>query len=98
MKIIKSIVLTKKKILCLIWGIAALAFAVHISPPAIQSVFHVAESERKLPIYCVDTQEQKVSISFDAAWGAYQKVRRCFLWKMLLQEGREYMQEYQKRI
>ena len=56
MKIIKSIVLTKKKILCLIGGIAALAFAVHIAPPAIQSVFHVAESERKLPIYCVDTQ------------------------------------------
>lgn len=25
--------------------------------------------EKKLPIYCVDTSEKKISISFDAAWG-----------------------------
>ena len=24
---------------------------------------------KELPIYCVDTQEPKISISFDAAWG-----------------------------
>lgn len=24
---------------------------------------------RKLPIYCVSTDEKKVSLSFDAAWG-----------------------------
>ena len=24
---------------------------------------------RELPIYCVDTDEKKISISFDAAWG-----------------------------
>ncbi len=29
-----------------------------------------AEAERKLPIYCVETDEKKVAISFDAAWGA----------------------------
>jgi len=28
-----------------------------------------SESEKELPIYCVDTDEKKVSISFDAAWG-----------------------------
>lgn len=28
------------------------------------------QSERKLPIYCVDCPEKKVSLSFDAAWGA----------------------------
>ncbi len=27
-------------------------------------------SKRSLPIYCVDTQEKKISISFDCAWGA----------------------------
>lgn len=27
-------------------------------------------STRKVPIYCVDTQEKQVAISFDAAWGA----------------------------
>ena len=28
-----------------------------------------AQGERKLPIYCVDTKEKKVALSFDAAWG-----------------------------
>lgn len=27
-------------------------------------------AKKKLPIYCVDTPEKKVAISFDAAWGA----------------------------
>lgn len=26
--------------------------------------------DKELPIYCVDTEEKKISISFDAAWGA----------------------------
>ena len=26
--------------------------------------------DRELPIYCVDTEEKKVALSFDAAWGA----------------------------
>lgn len=67
MKIIKSIVVTKKKIACLVGGIAAAAIALQMIPPAVQSVFHVAEAERKLPIYCVDTPESKIAISFDAA-------------------------------
>ena len=25
--------------------------------------------DRELPIYCVDTQEKKVALSFDGAWG-----------------------------
>lgn len=28
-----------------------------------------ANSDRKLPIYCVDRQDKKISLSFDAAWG-----------------------------
>lgn len=27
------------------------------------------KNERRLPIYCVDTEEKKVALSFDAAWG-----------------------------
>lgn len=27
-------------------------------------------NERMIPIYCVDTEEKKVAISFDAAWGS----------------------------
>ena len=30
----------------------------------------LGETIRKVPIYSVETQEQKVAISFDAAWGA----------------------------
>lgn len=32
--------------------------------------FASANLDRKLPIYCVETDEPKVSVSFDAAWGA----------------------------
>ena len=36
------------------------------------SAVTVAKAERDLPIYCVDKGEEKIiSISFDAAWGAY---------------------------
>lgn len=27
---------------------------------------------RELPIYCVETDEKKVALSFDAAWAAYE--------------------------
>jgi polysaccharide deacetylase family sporulation protein PdaB len=42
------------------------------APPAARTVFntYAAAKDRKLPIYSVDTPEKKVSISFDAAWGA----------------------------
>lgn len=29
----------------------------------------VADSDRKLPIYCVDRDDNKIALSFDAAWG-----------------------------
>lgn len=43
--------------------------------PIVQSAFFnesvtVTAAKKKLPIYCVDTYEKKVAISFDAAWGA----------------------------
>ncbi len=34
----------------------------------VMSVFK--KEERLIPIYCVDTEEKKLSISFDAAWGS----------------------------
>ena len=33
-------------------------------------VYLTATAPRKLPIYCVDRQDNKIAISFDAAWGA----------------------------
>ncbi len=32
-------------------------------------ILAVMNKDRQLPIYCVDTEEKKISISFDAAWG-----------------------------
>ncbi len=34
------------------------------------TIFTTAQADKKLPIYCVDTAEPKIAISFDAAWGA----------------------------
>lgn len=35
---------------------------------SVLSVFK--KNERIIPIYCVDTEEKKIAISFDAAWGS----------------------------
>lgn len=36
----------------------------------------ISSSGRKLPIYCVNTEEPKIALSFDAAWGEGQ------MWKI----------------
>ena len=40
------------------------------------SVSIFANQNRKLPIYCVQTDKKQVAISFDAAWGNSKKVQR----------------------
>lgn len=35
----------------------------------VTSVFSNRISNKELPIYCVDTPEKKIALSFDAAWG-----------------------------
>ena len=72
MKFIKTIHINKKIVgFTLLGGLLLLSAALSL-PPAIQRVSAVvsANGERKLPIYCVQTEEPKVSVSFDAAWGA----------------------------
>lgn len=55
-------------------GIQALAlficilFAVHLGDIAIE--VNSSYGDRELPIYSVSTEDKKISISFDAAWGA----------------------------
>lgn len=63
-------VITKKQIM---WCMSAL-LAVVIA--AVGSVATFANSDRKLPIYCVETDKKQVAISFDAAWGNSKKVQR----------------------
>ena len=67
----KKIEIKKKGIGVVITGVCLLGL-VFLLPPAAERVssFASANLERKLPIYCVQTDEPKVSVSFDAAWGA----------------------------
>ncbi|HWT73212.1 MAG TPA: polysaccharide deacetylase family protein [Mobilitalea sp.] len=44
-----------------------IGFGIKVLPGAI--TVSSTGSKRDLPIYCVDTQERKVALSFDAAWG-----------------------------
>jgi len=47
----------------------ALCIVVAVAVAVIGSVTISANTERLLPIYCVETDKKQVAISFDAAWG-----------------------------
>lgn len=69
--IIKTFKLSPKNILIAFALAITAAVAVKAAPPAAKAVFSVASnSERLLPIYCVETEKSQIAISFDAAWGA----------------------------
>lgn len=69
--IIKTFKLSPKNIFIAFALAITAAVAVKAAPPAAKAVFSVASnSERLLPIYCVETEKPQVAISFDAAWGA----------------------------
>lgn len=59
----KFIVLTKKHVIA-----AAAALVVTVAAVA-ASVGVFAKTDRKLPIYCVQSTSKQVALSFDAAWG-----------------------------
>ena len=72
MKRFKAIHISKKMLGSLaLAGLLFLSAAVSF-PPAMIKVANIlsADAERKLPIYCVQTDAPKISVSFDAAWGA----------------------------
>lgn len=69
--IIKTFKFSPKKILIAFALAVTAAVAVKAAPPTAKAVFSVASnSQRLLPIYCVETEKPQVAISFDAAWGA----------------------------
>lgn len=65
----RCLVITKKQLMFSICLFLALTIAV------IGSVSVFANSDRLLPIYCVETEKKQVAISFDAAWGNAKKVQ-----------------------
>lgn len=39
--------------------------------PTVTTVFRIVQAtKKKLPVYCVETPDKKIAVSFDAAWGA----------------------------
>ena len=72
MQIFKAVHLRKKYIWGIVAAVAVLAAGSHILPPTAEkaAAMLTGEAKRELPIYCVETDEKKVAISFDAAWGA----------------------------
>ena len=65
------IVIKKSHIIfCLLMIFCISILAVQQNGTAYASVFFNKQPSRLVPVYQVETQEQKVAISFDAAWGA----------------------------
>lgn len=59
----KCLIITKKQLMFAICLVLALTITV------ISSISAFANSDRLLPIYCVETDKKQIAISFDAAWG-----------------------------
>lgn len=59
----KFFVITKKHLTY------ATVFVLLLTVALVASVSVFANSDRKLPIYCVETEKKQIAISFDAAWG-----------------------------
>lgn len=69
----KFLIITKKQIMLSICAVIAVTAVV------IGSVTAFANNDRKLPIYCVETDKKQVAISFDAAWGNSKMVQNIKL-------------------
>lgn len=65
-----KVIMLKKAVLATVVGVLVFfsAFALNLSGIPVSSAY--LSLNRKLPVYSVKTDENKVSISFDAAWGA----------------------------
>ena len=59
----KCIVITKKQLML------AICIVLSLSVIILGSVSVFANTNRLLPIYCVETNKKQIAISFDAAWG-----------------------------
>ena len=65
----KFLIIRKKHI------VLALSMVLITAVMVLGSVSIFANSNRLLPIYCVETDKKQVAISFDAAWGNTKKVQ-----------------------
>ena len=65
-----KILILKKTILTIMVGVVIFftTFLLNLGAVNVSSAYSV--TNRKLPIYCVATNEKKIAITFDAAWSA----------------------------
>ena len=68
MKKFHYIIIGKRFCICAVAAVILLAFTA-FTAAGFDKTLTTAGTDRKLPIYCVDKQEKKISLSFDAAWG-----------------------------
>ena len=64
----RVITVTRKRILTVLFCVLAVVLAAAAGVRGVQAV-QASSSKRLVPIYNVKTQEKKIAISFDAAWG-----------------------------
>lgn len=69
----KFFIITKKQI------IFAITMVLVLTAFTVGSSVTFADTNRKLPIYCVETEKKQIAISFDAAWGNTKKVQNNIL-------------------
>ncbi|MCD7854086.1 MAG: hypothetical protein LUG66_00520 [Clostridiales bacterium] len=51
-------------------GMVCLVGLLGIRPLMLSKTAEASAAKKALPIYCVDRDDNKIAISFDAAWGA----------------------------
>ncbi len=66
----KFLIFSKKKLLVLFsFALSFIVLLVAVGQTGAYAVY-AGKTTRKLPIYCVQTEEKKVALTFDCAWGA----------------------------
>lgn len=64
----RYIVVSKKLCLCALAVVTALVLGT-FTAVGWDKTLTVSSTGKKLPIYCVDSKDKRVALSFDAAWG-----------------------------
>ena len=57
-----------RKNICMLALVCVVLLGIYLSTSGVVSVSNTVNG-KELPIYCVETEEKKVALSFDAAWG-----------------------------
>ena len=66
----KFLILKKRKVVAFLLSILALVVSLTTMWTSGAHVVMAGHTTRKLPIYCVDTNEKNIALTFDASWGA----------------------------